>query len=269
MEQKLFDALREMGLTDGEIKVYVALTSIGTSTVGPIIDKSGVSASKVYIILDKLQSKGLASMIIQNRNKIFKASTPESLVNYLDEQKLQIENTKKKVESLIPVLKLKYDSDKNLPIAEFARGPKGFETFHEESLAAAKKGDRYLAIASTTFSFRMKHFWFNHSQKMTEKGIEQFLVYEHTAWYKKDPNVHQRHKRRLYYPRVLSEDNEDLVHINVLGDCAIISDIEGDDIFCLLIRNKRLTKSFAKLIALTWNSAKIPEGFPTKELKIT
>ena len=36
-------ALREAGLTDGETKIYLALLELGTSTTGPIIEKSKVS----------------------------------------------------------------------------------------------------------------------------------------------------------------------------------------------------------------------------------
>ena len=51
------NSLKELGLTDGEIKVYLALNQLGETTSGPIVDKSGVSISKVYLILDRLFSK--------------------------------------------------------------------------------------------------------------------------------------------------------------------------------------------------------------------
>ena len=34
--------LKAAGLTDGEIKVYLALLEIGSSTIGPILEKSGI-----------------------------------------------------------------------------------------------------------------------------------------------------------------------------------------------------------------------------------
>ena len=37
-------ALKEAGLTDGEIKVYLALLELGSSTTGPVIEKSGIAA---------------------------------------------------------------------------------------------------------------------------------------------------------------------------------------------------------------------------------
>ncbi|RMD45562.1 TrmB family transcriptional regulator, partial [Candidatus Pacearchaeota archaeon] len=51
--------LKEIGLTNGETKVYLSLIKIGESTVGPIAKKSGVSLSKIYEILNNLIKKGL------------------------------------------------------------------------------------------------------------------------------------------------------------------------------------------------------------------
>ena len=46
--------LEKLGLTKGEIKVYLALNKLGESSIGPIGKESKVSKSKMYDILDKL-----------------------------------------------------------------------------------------------------------------------------------------------------------------------------------------------------------------------
>ena len=51
------ELLEEIGLTKSEIKVYLALLELGSSTTGPIVDKSKASSSKIYEILDKLMQK--------------------------------------------------------------------------------------------------------------------------------------------------------------------------------------------------------------------
>ena len=39
--------LADLGLTDGEIRVYTALLELGASTSGKIIEKSKISPSKI------------------------------------------------------------------------------------------------------------------------------------------------------------------------------------------------------------------------------
>ena len=67
--------LREAGLTEGEIKVYLALLELGSSTTGPIVDKSGISRSIIYQILEKLMEKGLVSFITKEKTSIRSGTT--------------------------------------------------------------------------------------------------------------------------------------------------------------------------------------------------
>ena len=65
--------LRNIGLTEGEIKVYTGLIKLGETTTGPLVDESGVSLSKVYAILDRLAKKGnqdisLSEFVIRDRH---------------------------------------------------------------------------------------------------------------------------------------------------------------------------------------------------------
>ena len=80
--------LKELGLTKGEIKVYLALLKIGISTKGPIASKAKVSESKVYEILDRLTAKGLVSNAMKKKGarqvKQFKAANPILLKDFLN-----------------------------------------------------------------------------------------------------------------------------------------------------------------------------------------
>ena len=57
------EILKEIGFTQGEIKVYEALLEIGESTIGLISKTANVTPSKTYPILDKLLKKGLISKV--------------------------------------------------------------------------------------------------------------------------------------------------------------------------------------------------------------
>ncbi|MFH1455442.1 MAG: helix-turn-helix domain-containing protein, partial [archaeon] len=70
MNEKL---LEEIGLTKGEVKVYLTLLKLGSTTTGKIIDEAQISSGKIYEILDKLIKKGLASYIIKDKTKYFSA----------------------------------------------------------------------------------------------------------------------------------------------------------------------------------------------------
>jgi len=83
--------LKSIGLTGGEIKVYLALLELGTSSVGKIIKRSGISGSKTYEVLDRLSNKGLVNSIIKNNVKYFEPSSPDKILSYLEEKQEDIE----------------------------------------------------------------------------------------------------------------------------------------------------------------------------------
>jgi len=79
--------LKEIGLSDREIAVYLALHKIGVTTTGPLVKSSEVSNAKIYEILDKLIKKGLATYIFKGKTKYFQATDPKVLLNFFDEKR--------------------------------------------------------------------------------------------------------------------------------------------------------------------------------------
>ncbi|MBS3174892.1 TrmB family transcriptional regulator, partial [Candidatus Woesearchaeota archaeon] len=77
------EILHQIGLTEGEIKVYLSLLELGSTSTGKIIKKSHISGSKVYEVLDRLSSKGLVTSVVKNGVKYFEATTPEKILSYL------------------------------------------------------------------------------------------------------------------------------------------------------------------------------------------
>lgn len=82
------EQLTNIGLTPGEAKVYLAMIQSGPSRVGKIVEISGVSQSKVYNVLDRLISKGLATYNIQDNIKHFHSLEPSRLHEYLKKKKM-------------------------------------------------------------------------------------------------------------------------------------------------------------------------------------
>ena len=76
MNEKL---LEEIGLTRGEIKVYLTLLKIGETTTGKIISEAKISSGKIYEILDKLIQKGLVSYTIKEKTRYFNAASPNRI----------------------------------------------------------------------------------------------------------------------------------------------------------------------------------------------
>ena len=75
----------DIGLTKREIKVYLALLELGSTTVGNILDKTRIPSSKIYEILRRLQDKGLVSYVKIENKRHYQAADPNSILSLLDE----------------------------------------------------------------------------------------------------------------------------------------------------------------------------------------
>src|SRR3989344_2592275 len=84
--------LEDIGLTNAEIKVYLALLELGSSTSGPIIEKSQLQSSVVFTTLSRLTDKGFVSAVKEGKRNYYQASDPKHIVEYINEKKENFES---------------------------------------------------------------------------------------------------------------------------------------------------------------------------------
>src|SRR3989344_2236562 len=132
--------LIQLGLTDGEAKVYLSLLKIGSSTVGPVVKEAKIAYSNIYEILDRLLEKGLVSFILKEKTKHFQAVQPSRLNEYLERKEKELEDEKEVLKKLIPELeKLQQQIPKQE--AEIFLGLKGVKTAYERLVEEHDKNE--------------------------------------------------------------------------------------------------------------------------------
>lgn len=168
MEEML---IKEAGLTEGEAKVYLALLKIGSSTTGPIIEESGIANSIVYRILDKLIEKGLVSYIIKERTKYFQASDPKRILDYIEERKQKLDDSKERIAKLIPQL-IGFGASKEKTSVRIFEGFKGLQTSFEQVYSRLKKGDIFYCYGIYHFQEEKYHtYWRRDHERRSKLGI--------------------------------------------------------------------------------------------------
>jgi predicted transcriptional regulator len=93
-------ALEDLGLSQAEIKTYIALLEIGESTTGPIIARSKLQSSVVHRVIKQLIEKELVSYVVVGKNKHYQPAKPQNLVNF-------VETKKKRLLEILPELESK------------------------------------------------------------------------------------------------------------------------------------------------------------------
>src|SRR3989344_2419504 len=94
------EILKELGLTRTEIRIYLTLLELGSSTAGSILEKSRLPNSTVHRDLNSLIEKGIINFILEGKRKVYQATNPEHFFEF-------IEDKKRRFEEILPELKKK------------------------------------------------------------------------------------------------------------------------------------------------------------------
>jgi len=168
------EVLKQLGLSEGEIKVYFALLELESSTVGRIIEKSAVPDSKIYSILEKLKEKGLVSFVIKNNVKHFQASDPKNILRLLDEKEKAIRMQKKEFEEkIIPEIEKRRKLTEDKQEAVIYESMDGLRAAMNYMLDVAGRGGEYKAfVISNVLAEKMVQNFFDDFHKIRlKKGV--------------------------------------------------------------------------------------------------
>lgn len=94
------EVLRDFGLNENETEVYLALVKLKEQTAPRIAKYTKINKSTVYLELDKLIQKGLASFVVRNKVKYFKPASPNKFLDILDDKKEKMKEIIPKLNSL-------------------------------------------------------------------------------------------------------------------------------------------------------------------------
>ena len=241
--------LEEIGLTKGEVKVYLTLLKLGQTTTGKIIEGAGISSGKVYQILDRLIKKGLVSFILKEKTRYFLASDPSRILNYLNEREIEHKKQEGELKDVLPQLKaLQSKSDEKYE-ATIYKGLKGIETVAQMLLDYLKQGNILLAMG--IISHKDKKF-----NMMWQKwNKERVRMKKHCKFIFSDRgNEHYKILKKLPFTEVRVIEGFTPAAVDVIGDKALIFTHEEPS--CLLITSKEISASFRQFFEQLWKIAK-------------
>jgi sugar-specific transcriptional regulator TrmB len=130
--------LKNFGLNDKEVSVYLSLVELGPSPVRTVAQQSKVNRGTTYDILKALQKQGLVTFYDTKTHQYFTAEPPEKLVLALENRQKEIGEVKKQIENSLPQLKLMFEKQGGKPVVKLYEGKKGVRFILEDVLATTK-----------------------------------------------------------------------------------------------------------------------------------
>ncbi|NQV91860.1 TrmB family transcriptional regulator [Candidatus Woesearchaeota archaeon] len=247
------ELLAGLGLTKGEIDVYLALNKLGETTTGKLVKESKVSKSKVYDILEKLISKGLVGYIIKDNVKHFSTNDPKMILNYVKKQEEELEQTKIKIQQdLLPQLILARQTATTQRLAEIYEGYQGLKAIREELMATFKPNETLLVLGAPKIANEKWEGWLlDFHKKRIKHKIKMKIIYDADA--KKFGEI--RKKMSLTEVRYLPKANASLNWIDIFPNAVMFGMVLKTPI-AFVVRDKELAKSFKVYFNIMWAQTK-------------
>ena len=238
------EILEDLGLTGAEIKVYISLLELGSSTAGPVREKSDLQNSVVHRALISLIDKGLINYVLESKRKIYQATDPENFYSFIDEKKNNF--TK-----ILPELKKKQNIAPETEKATVYKGIKGIKKVYD--ILVNSKAGEYLTYGGGHMCEEKMgtDWWINlHTRRIHNKMPSRQVFDETVKRFGKGLT-----KRKISKVRYLSKEFAQFQETVIAGDYVAIS-VFTENAYSFLIKDPLVAEGYKKHFELLWKSAK-------------
>jgi len=244
--------LEKLGLTKGEIKVFLALNKLVESTIGPIGKESKVSKSKIYDILDKLIEKGLAGYVVKEGTKYFVANDPNMIIEYVERKEQELTKTKEEIEAdILPQLMQQRASAVTKRIAEMYEGFQGVKAIREELMMTFEMGDTFLVLGAPKIANVKWEGWFlDFHKRRIQRKVKMKIVYNANAQEYGKIRKKMKLTEVRYLPNKLVSPN----WIDIFPNAVLFVMVLNNPI-AFVVRDTELANSFRSYFDIMWKNS--------------
>lgn len=251
LTSKLKQDLLKLGLSDNEIKFYVAGLELGLATIPQIAERAGLSRMSGYNIFKVLSHKGMADMDVRSYGQKCKVAKPAKLLTLFEDQRKSMDKLATNLPNLIGELNVLYSSvPEDLEIHYF-RAKEAVTKIWDEALTNTKKGDDILTLSAVdfapTFGEQYMEFLEELAMRCEEKGIHHKLILEKSGSYSVERKVIQN-----LFPEStqmkLGATCEQMVYADYVAYI-----FPGKELFGITIHNRELANHHSRIFYTLWN----------------
>jgi sugar-specific transcriptional regulator TrmB len=241
--------LKQIGLTENEIKIYLILLKTGLSTAYEIGKKTGIYRVHVYDKVEQLMDKGLVTHVYKGAKKYFQATNPEKIKQYLEDKKKELDLQEQEVDTLLPDLVAMTKLPREDTKVEVFKGKEGLKYFLKD-IIKTKQEVLITGIDDAKYDEALSIFMQQYFRDLRNCGIKERVITlkKHGVFmFKKEtaPTTHYK---------FLGEEQFNPTNTFVYGNKVVIVSW-GTPITCVMIENKGLADTYRGNFEHLWKIA--------------
>jgi len=239
--------LLEIGFTDKEAGVYLALLEMGPSTVAEIGRQAKINRTTGYDIVEMLCSKGLANALAEGTVKKYVAEDPEKIIalfqDKFQEAKAQFEASKK----LLPELKSIFQKTEK-PKVKFYEGKEEMKQAFEETLTAK---ETIVAYGSEAMDEALPDYTDKYIKLRVAKGIHAKGIVPNNP---KIQKFLSKNKEQLRETRSVPANKFNIdIEIDIFDNKVVIASWKEN--LAIIIESQKIADAQKKIFELAWEGA--------------
>jgi sugar-specific transcriptional regulator TrmB len=253
MNKDVTAILKEIGLSEKEIQLYLALLSSGVQTIKQIADAAAMNRTTAYRFLEALKHRGLVEWIVGPRGTLIQAAPLDALALYVQDQKRQF----MRLEALLP---------KTISALTQVRPQKKFSTqvrYFEGELGIRHMIWNTLQTTETTRSYALFHrrdvispsFEDDFEEEWVKKGLKDNVITNETRGeyiaHKLIPDYQKCNEIRIIPSQVYDITNDIIIYNNVFA----IMSLEKNNLVGVEIENAEIAKTQKSIFDIVWHVA--------------
>jgi len=250
MDEKLSQLLQNIGFTEKEALVYLALMELGSGTVTDIAQRAKLKRSIIYIILEGLIKRGYVSEIPDTKINHYVAAEPTKILSDLKNKAANFKN-------LLPSLLAIYNKTTWKPKINYFEGKEGVQKIYRY-IEHVKKADFITATGRIAeYMPEEVESWITEKLSKTVPLVGRHLL--------SNTKIDRDFAKRLkgtsqqikFLPRGLTLEMDVSIYENKVALTSL-----GEHLFIVVIESKELYNSMKTVFDLLWQ-----QGITLNKLK--
>jgi len=237
------ELLKELGISDGEIKVYSAILNIGISSINKIHEKTGMERRNIYDILNKLIEKGFVSYNIEKGKKIYQCSSPKVLLERIKNKEEKL----KELEKQMPEISAVYENSKPSIMAQIYRGKDGIRTVFEDML---NYKENYFIGGGHYIIKLLPHYWANYNQRRINLKVKWVNLWRDELRKEANPLL-------LEDIKILPKEFSGYPNVVFIYGNKTANVLWSEDFFAFVIESKEIADNYKKYHRYLWDNIAI------------
>jgi sugar-specific transcriptional regulator TrmB len=258
MNKDIRKILKEIGLGEGEIQLYLALQSSGVQTIKQIADTVRMNRTTAYRFLEALKTRGLVEWIVGPRGALIQAAPLEALNVYVQDQKRHLARLEAVLPQVITTLTEARVKKKFSTQVRYFEGELGirhmiWNTLQTEGQSRSYTMFKRREVISPSFEDDFELEW-------ASKGLKDKVITNETRGeyirHRLIPDFKKGNEIRIIPSRVYDITNDIIIYNNVFA----IMSLEQNNLVGVEIENAEIARTQKSIFDIIWRVAK--SSFP-------